>query len=57
MLLVLVEFFQNCLEEVVDIIDFVVFGVVDVEEERKSSLVDLFVLGVVYEIHEVFLQF
>ncbi len=40
-----------------DIINFVVFGVVDVEEERKSSLVDLFVLGVVDKIHEVFLQF
>ena len=40
-----------------NIINFVVFGVVDVEEERKSSLVDLFVLGVVDKIHEVFLQF
>lgn len=49
----LVELLENVLKEVVDILNLVIFCVVDIKEKFKTFLVDLLIFAMTNDQHEV----
>lgn len=40
-----------------NIFDFIIFGVINVQKERQTFFIDLFFVGMIYYVHEVIVQF